>query len=116
MKVFLLFTTLMISNALLAAPRSIAEETCLAVFKQDTLQTFHGTNATSIRMSSRVRFEEFPAKNPTLILLTISANFYVKWPDNYGEVASLGGGSYVYDSETRVCESAGIIEFGQLKK
>lgn len=116
MKSLLLIATLWISSTAFAAANSNAKEACIAQFKQGTMKTYEGTNAVSIRMSSRVATVEFPAKDANLVLMEISANFFVQWPGNSTEARELGGGRYVYDIKAQSCQSVGIIDFGKLKK
>lgn len=115
MKIWFAFFALVLSTSASAFDVQ-ARVTCVAVFEARILALFEGTNAESARMSSRVSYEEFEAKDSSLILAQIQANFYVKYPQNKGEVAELAGGRYVYDTKTYTCESISIGEFVELKK
>lgn len=92
------------------------KESCVGVFKENTLKAYENTSAESVRMSKKIEINEHAAKNERFVLMEVSANFYVKWKGNTKESRELSGARMVYDTEKYDCKSVGIIEFSKLKK
>ena len=116
MKVVIIFLTLIISGLghTCELPKNV-KVACKSVFNSDILATFEGTNVENARMSSRQAYKCHEAKAENHILMEIAANFYVKWPENEGEVRALAGGRYVYDTELEECRSINLAELFRLK-
>ncbi len=118
MKLVVAVLLLLISLPLLAAkkPVDVALEKCKAEFQAKVFETYEGTTAETVRMSRRVNVQRFEAKDENLVLMTLLANFKVKWARNKGEVSELAGGNYVYNKSNNTCESMMIRAFYELQK
>lgn len=92
------------------------KKACAAAFEKSILQIYETTNAESVRMSRRLEFVPAEAKDPRLFLVEITANFFVKWPENNKEVPRLAGVRLVYDSTSGECESIDIVSYAKLRK
>ncbi|MDX9731326.1 MAG: hypothetical protein RBT63_06105 [Bdellovibrionales bacterium] len=96
-----------------ATPAKTVREACKTAYNKDIQSIYEGTNAESVRMSSRFNMTPVASKNEDLELYTISVNFYVKWPENSREVAELSGGRMIFDKTTGQCQSVSLMEFIQ---
>lgn len=116
-KLLLILPMALISTGAFASQLPVeAKNVCTAEFEAKITSSYEGTSAESVRMSSRLDIQGYEAKNANLILMDVSASFYVKWPENRSETRDLAAAHMVYNVAAKSCVSVGITEFSKLKK